>query len=264
MNKKKIIISIGVIILVIVVCILFVTVFAFDKKEPESTELPEVTEELVNQLYSYIPTNEMNQQTMYSFTYTRFNNITNSVALITVYEYILEHDEFKLETTSITDMQTNGVLHSNENESNITPLYKIKAEEFTNAFKKIFGKEASLTLEDFRYNYNTLLRLNSNKDYYFVLNNNPLDNPNNDIVFHDITKYVVTENNKTIEIYDYYLKCDLNTNNCYNDERKNTLNAFVKYNDSFSIDNYQTNLANYKHTFKYEDGYYYWYSSEIV
>ena len=77
-------------------------------------------------------------------------------------------------------------------------------------------------------------------------------------------RYAVTDNNKTIKIYDYYLKCDVNTQNCYNDDKLSKLNNKVKYNSSININQYISDLVTYEHTFIYEDGNFHWKNSQVI
>ena len=261
MKKRKIIMVLIAILLVILLITLFITLFDFENEPNDTDNLPKVTEELINELYSYIPKNEMGLQTMYTGFYNQIANLSNDIIQSMIYEYIKNYDEFKLETTSLEEMYASGVLDSTSNTNDITPLYKISLNEFNAIFPKIFGKNAEYRNENFRYNYNTLLRLDSNNEYYYVYNNTPLTSNLNDVVFRDITQYAVTNNNETIIIYDYYLRCDLNTNICYDDERKREVSN-VTYTEDFDINNYLDELATYKHTYRYEDGYYYWSSSE--
>lgn len=259
MDKKKIIICIAVFLLVAIIYFSFGYFFTFEK-DKEENEIPDVTEALVEKLYSYLPENPLSLYGMYSYTYTTINNISNDLIQATIYEYILNYDEFQLEVTSLTEMQSYNIsLESGE----VTPLYKIKLDLCEEVFYSLFGSNSTYQIKDFRYDYNTLIKTDSNKEYYFVYNNS-LETSENNIVFRDIIQYEVTDNKETIEIYDYYLKCDLNTLDCYNDERKSNLNSTVKYSEDLDITNYISSLTKYKHTFKYENGYYYWYSSETV
>lgn len=264
MKTKKIIMCVIAALLVIAICIIFVTVFDFEKEQDPQITPNNVTEELINQLYSYIPTNEMGLHTMYTGYYNTINNISNDIIESMIYEYILEFDEFKLESVTFEEMTSAGVLNNSDNTNDLQPLYKVNVSVFNETFPKIFGTEATFRIADFRYNYNTLGRLDDNSNYFYIFNNTPLQTDKNDIVFRNITKYAVTDNNNTIEIYDYYLKCDLNTNNCYNDEEKRLLNNSIKYSDNFNINDYLNNVVTYKHTFKYENDYYYWFSSDLV
>lgn len=266
MKTKKIIMCIIAVILVVVICVLFVNIFKFKDNPDQKPQIdtPEITEDTINALYSYIPVNEMGLHTMYTGYYNTINNISNDIILSMVYEYILNFDEFSLESTSLEELTNANILNSSDNTNDLKPLYKISVELVNEIFPKIFGSEAEFRLADFRYNYNTLGRLDSSSTYFYIFNNTPLSTDKNDIVFRNITKYAVTNNNETIEIYDYYLKCDLNTNNCYNDEEKRLLNNSIKYSENFDIKNHLDNTVSYKHTYKYEDGYYYWFSSDLA
>lgn len=257
MKLKKILMYLIVALLVIGVGIAFVVIFNFDN--PQEEVVPEMTEDEVFKLYNSIPENPMGYGATYSAYYTEYNNLSNTVVLSAIYEYILDYDASKLTSITTADLPSNIV--NNTNYGKITPLYKVSISTFEEFFPKLFGKDKldKMKIEDFRYDYQTLAEIVDG--YYYIFMADPLETNTNDIVFHDMTKYLVTENNKTIEIYDYYLKCDLNTNNCYNDERKTELNSQVKYSPNFNINNYIDNLVIYKHTFNYEDGYYYWYSS---
>ena len=257
MKLKKILMYLIVALLVIGVGIAFVVIFNFDN--PQEEVVPEITEDEVFKLYNSIPENPMGYGATYPAYYTQYNNLSNTVVLSAIYEYILDYDASKLTSITTADLPSNIV--NNTNYGKITPLYKVSTSTFEEFFPKLFGKDKldKMKIEDFRYDYQTLAEIVDG--YYYIFMADPLETNTNDIVFHDMTKYLVTENNKTIEIYDYYLKCDLNTNNCYNDERKTELNSQVKYNPNFNINNYIDNLVIYKHTFNYEDGYYYWYSS---
>lgn len=262
MKGRKIIIYVVVILLVAVLCIVFLNVFDFEKDEKVNKTTPEVTEELIHQLYSYIPKNEMGLHTMYTGNYNTINNISNDIVQSMIYEYIENYDQFQLEYTTIDELVSEDILLSTEQVADITPLYKVKVDVFKEAFPLIFGQEESFRIADFRYNYDTVAKINPTADYYYIYHNAPLSTDKNDVVFRDITKYAVTDEGQTIEIYDYYLKCDLNTNNCYDNEDKTKMNNLVKYSTNFDINSVIDNLAVYKHSFKYEDGYYYWYSSE--
>ena len=66
MKKRKIIMVLIAILLVILLITLFITLFDFENEPNDTDNLPKVTEELINELYSYIPKNEMGLQTMYT------------------------------------------------------------------------------------------------------------------------------------------------------------------------------------------------------
>lgn len=256
MNKKWFLYLV-VILLVIGICILFISIFAFEDDKKELT-IPEPNEEQVGILYQILPENPMNYQTMYTGSYTRLHNISNDIIQSMIYAYLKNFDNSKLEATTIEEISATGAVLNGE----ITPIAKIKVAEFNLVYNQIFGPDSELKLEDFRYDYQTLAEVSD--DYYYIYETTPLTNSDNEVVFKDIIRYAVTENNKTIEIYDYYLKCDLNDNTCYDDERKTKVNTKIKYSEDLNIEDYLDNTVTYKHTFKYNEGHYYWYSSETV
>ncbi|MEG1142801.1 MAG: hypothetical protein RSE41_10245, partial [Clostridia bacterium] len=80
-----------------------------------------------------------------------------------------------------------------------------------------------------------------------------------------LDSYVVTNNGNTIIIFDNYLLCDLETSLCYNDAKKTKLNASIKLvNGKVNLSENVDKLIKYKHIFKFEEGHYFWYSSEII
>ena len=262
MQKKKIFMYIILILLVIGICISFIYIFNFNKPEDKTeNDIPEVTEPLVEKLYSYLPENETGLQSMYVGYYTTFNNIGSDIIQSMIYEYVLNYERDSIENVTTEDMEVNSITI---NGVNYNPSSKIKVTVFSDIFPLMFGKEATFNARDFRYSYNISVRLNETKDYYYIYENIDYQNNVNDIIFRDINKYAVTDNGETIEIYDYYLKCDLNNNNCYNDERKAKLNNQIKYTSDFNIENYKDDLVIYKHSFKYDNGNYYWFSSELA
>ena len=180
--------------------------------------------------------------------------------LIMIYEYIKTYEEFELEATTIDELLNNNIIN---NQDGVIPLYKIKIEEIEKVFKIIFGNSEKLNLIDFSYDINTFFKFDSNKMYYYVYTNN-ISEENSDVVFKEMLRYAVTDNNKTIKIYDYYLKCDVNTQNCYNDDKLSKLNNKVKYNSSININQYISDLVTYEHTFIYEDGNFHWKSSQVI
>lgn len=249
-----------VILLVILIVSLFIFLFGFERDNEE--ESPNIDEELINQLYSYLPTNPMSYQTVYTGHYIRLTNIDNTIISSVIYDYIKEYEPDVIEETSLEEFETNNLIH--DTAQVVNPLCKIKVEEFLKVYPQIFGSSNELDIANFRYDYSTLAVVDANQTYYYFYTTTPLSNSSNEVVYKDIIRYALTDNNTTIEIYDYYLKCDLNTNSCYNDERKNNLNNQITYSSNFDIANYTNNLVTYKHTYKYEDGHYYWYSSELV
>ena len=247
---KKIFVWILVFLFVIATVFLFTKIFEF--RATSQDKAPEVTEELVNKLYSYLPKeNDFGVSTMYTTYYTTNQNINYSVMSMMAYNYISNYDSFKLENISDAEFKSLKV--------GGTPLYKISKDNIWKVIYTIFGNEAKYSFGDFNINATTAGKFAN--DYYYIYKKNS-DIDNNYVIFNNKLSYTITDNNKTIKIYDYYLKCDITTKLCYNDERSTISNSYFKYKDNLNVLEGKNNLKQYEHTFKYENGNYYWVSSE--
>lgn len=265
---KKIIMYVIVAILVVIVSIGFVKIFAFEKestKDDIKQTYPEVNKELIDKLYSYIPiSDDYERTTMYSNFYTKFQILSQDVVQSMVYNFIIKHDEFKLLGATINDLRDNNVIKSYESENDFKALYKIKLSDFENAKNRVFGKEEKLISSSFNITANLKAFYIEDDSYIIYEQNSNLDR-DEFVVKKAYDKYILTDDNNTIKIYDYYIKCNVNTSDCYNDEKKTMGNRSIKNIDG--VINFENNLSNaqgYVHTFKFEDGYYYWYSSELA
>lgn len=257
MNKKKIWLYIAVILLVIIIGFLFIKIFNFNNEAKNNNkELPEVSNDLIQELYSYLDIyNPNGVMTMYSKIYTTKNNLNADVLEKVILNYIVNYDKSKLENLTIDELKQENI--------DGTPLYKIKTEVFNSSLIKLFGKDTKINLKDFTYQENIKAINTSNKEYFYIYQTN--DNINNIYeIFKKMDRYLVTDNNKTIKIYDYYLKCNKETAICYNDERNSYINNNIKYSINLNLDDYVNYLTLYEHTFKYENGNYYWVSSNAV
>lgn len=258
MNKKKILLYVAVILLVILIGFLFIKIFDFENEPKKSDNgIPEVTLELVDQLYSYLDIDNPNGiMTMYSNIYTTVNNLSYDVLEKMILNYTINYD-----TTNLENLTSAELLQENVEG---TPLYKIKTAVFNTNLSKLFGNEAKLQFTaNFIFQENIRAILSNSGDYYYVYETNEINN-NSYKVFKKMDRYLVTDNNATIKIYDYYLKCNIETNICYNDERNRYINNNVKYTEDLNLDNYINYLTTYEHTFKYDNGNYYWVSSNAT
>lgn len=256
--KKKILMYIGVIVLTVLIALLFFKLFNF---EGDKEEVPEIKDEVVTELYNYLlDKNIFGSLSMYSGNYTTFNNLNPDIVSKIVYEYLLNEQPAYFEITSIDELESNNIISNN---ADINPLYKIKIELFNDAFKKIFGDDAVFKPVNFKYDYNIEGKINKDMTYYFVYETD--DNSlNDDVVYRKMLRYSVGDNNNVIKIYDYYLRCDVNTKICYNDEKKTNKNNNILYSNNLNIDNYSNVLKTYEHTFVYSNGNYYWKSSQMI
>lgn len=263
MNIKKIAIFTGVVILVIGACFGFVKLFNFEKNnEEEKTNIDEIGEDTIQRLYSYLLNdNALEYDGVHSVHFIVSTNLANQntrYIQAMIYQYILNYDASVLE--ALTKEELDKILNS---DNNYTPLYKVSLNKFTEAAKIILGPDIEFKSTDFEYNKN--IKVKFIDDYYYIYDNNN-NLTNNYVEYKKITRYALTENNTIIKIYDYYLKCDLETKLCYNDEDRADLNNSIIYSDNFNIDNYINNLVTYEHSFKYDkntDNFYY-YSSTIT
>lgn len=262
MNKKKILIFVIVIIFVIGICFAFIKLFDFENSEEENN-VPEivVNEELVDKLYSYlIENNEMELNALHSAFYTTYNTLSVDAIQTMIYQYIINYDEFALET--LTPQELGSIVN---NSSGFTPLYKISLDVFLDNLSTIFGPDITFTPKTFNYSKNIRAHYDEETNYYYIYNLNNEE----EITFTEyknMTRYALTENNTIIKIYDYYLKCDTTTNICYNDERRRNVNDFITYSPNLNIESYINNLVTYEHTFKYDTQTeeFYWVSSQEV
>lgn len=254
MNKiKKLVLYLIVILLVGFLSFLFIKIFAFNKAKNQEEIKPEITEELVNKLYNYLPTkNDYNLETMYSSYYTTAKTISYSLISNMIYEYIYNYDSFKLEKVETNEIKTVS-----------TPIYKINKNEFLKDLKIIFGNDIKYSLDNFKIDLQTEAIIQN--DYVYILNNKN-QTKNDYIILKDRLSYTVADNNKTIKIYDYYLKCNVSSGLCYNDEKLNKLNTNIKYQENIDINLYKDYFKEYEHIFKYdnETQTFYWESSNEV
>lgn len=263
MNAKKIAIIIGVVLLVLGSCFGFYKLFNFEKNNKETnTNIDKIGESTIKKLYSYLLNdNALEYDGVHSTHYVINTNLANQntrYIQAMIYQYILNYDNFSLEV--LTKEELSEVLN---NTNNSTPLYKVSLSKFKKAAKTILGPDIKFISTDFDYNKN--IKAKYNNEYYYIYGTNENIN-NNYIEYKEIIRYALTENNTVIKIYDYYLKCDLETKQCYNDENRKDLNTAIVYSSNFNIDNYINNLVTYEHSFKYDketDSFYY-YSSTVV
>lgn len=258
MNKKKIIITVLVIILVIGISYAFINLFNFEGSNEETYKNNiEVTEEEIHKLYSYLlKDNSLEFEAMHSNHYSSNSNISNYVKKSMIYQYLLNYDEFSLEI--LTKEELSAAL---PNSINYTPLYKISTIKMEETLYKLFGPNASLNDGDFEYSKS--IKGSWQNDYYYIYDTNN-QTETNFIEYKNMTRYSVSESE--VKIYDYYLKCDTITNKCYNDERRASINNSISYNSNFNINNYLNNLVTYEHVFKYNNDTleFYWYSSQVI
>ena len=249
---KKIIMYIVVILIVLGLGFMFIKVFAFDKNENiEVTDIPEVTDALVQKLYNILPTtNRFSQYSVYTGDYkTKSSTSYNAMGIMTM-NYINTFDEFKLELVS----------EEERNNINGSLLYKINKDTFLNDSKTILGPEVSFKPDNLEISDSVKIKLVN--DYYYVYE---IPQEESESVYYKIyDSYTVTDNKQTIKIYEYYLRCNKNTTTCYDTEKDDVVNNYIKYQENINILDYKEHLKKYEHVFEYDQNHYYWKSTQGI
>ena len=253
-NTQKAILYVTAIILSILIFIIFGKSFRFERgKEKPTTTVDKV---LIDELYTYIPdSNDYKMDGIYS-KYSSIYNINISVVEQMIINYLNNNSKDKLQSITDTDLFNIGV-----DVTYIKPLYKISNKDLTYGLERVFGNNTNnINFRDAYIDKNTRTKYFDNNLY--VYNYEP-ELTDDSVVFRKYNKYTIS-NDKTIKIYDYYLKCDKSTNICYNDDRETIVNNLVTYSDSFNIENYLDKLQQYEHTFKFANDSYYWDSTKMI
>lgn len=264
-GKKKMLGVLLAILFAVVFSAVFVKVFSFERKKDDEIEVnsyyPTVNTEFIEQLYSYIPDyDDYGRMTMYGYLYTKYQNLSRDVVLGIIYNYIVKYDSSSLEKLTIQDLQSQNI--GVDFSENLTPLYKVSLSKFLEVGKIIFGSNEVIPESDFIIDYETRAHYVNGVGYQ-IYKINSSQSPDF-IVKKVYDKYEITNNNNTIIIYDYYVKCDKVGSACYDDEKRAKNNLVLKnVNGSIYLENRLSDAQGYKHTFKFEDGNYYWYSSEL-
>ncbi len=249
---KKLIVYLVVPLVVLGIAFLFYKLFSFDKNENiDNTYVPDVTEKDALKLYNVLPTTSYNvSYTIYTGDYqTKSNTSYNTMGSMTI-NYIKNYDEFVLEAASQEEQ--------NLIDNNI--LYKISKDIFLKNSKKILGSEVSFNPDNLEIGDNIRVKLLDNT--YYVYETEPKET---DFVYYKMYKsFTVLNNNKTIKIYDYYLRCNKTSGICYDTEKDEDVNKDITYKENLNILDYKNSLKQFEHLFEYEDDHYYWKSTQGV
>lgn len=237
---KRIVLYLVTLLCVIFAIILFVKFFTFDKK----MEAIEVSEEDVMKVYSLLPDYYTYSETVYtSSEYLAINNLGwNGITQMT-YKYLLKNDEFSFE--SITESDKN-------NFKSLELINKIKRETFEKMVEKLFNKPHYILNKDVKVDTDKSLRNAENYNYLYIYKSNN-EIPSNIKVYKGLYNYTLEDSNKVLKIKEYYLICNSNTRECYNDEAM-TKKSSVSYQDSIDVKEVMDKLVKFEHEFKYIDG----------
>ena len=252
-NEKgnKFLFTIAVTLLAVLIIMVLIKTFLFDKNKKENIEVPE---SLINELYSYIDIKKYeNDQSFYAPYYLDGQNISPLTVARMTYNYINKYDNIKFE--AVTDEEKKGF-----EDGNIISKIKIKTfeEESTNIINK-----TNFTLN---YYKNTKFDIDDetsafiNNDYLYIYKrNDKLEN--NMVYYHGLVSYTLMDEGNTIVLTEYFLLCDKNTNICYDDDNKAKNNS-ITYSNNLDASTMTDKLKKYSHTFKKVDEEYKWFNVE--
>ena len=247
---KKLVRYICVALIVGLICFTFSKTFAF--KSSDNNTIPEIDSNLINKLYTYLPSKEIgNTQTLYNTYYLTINNISYITQGLMTYNYMLNNDEFKLKTVPEEEKNNLNI------EGNI--LYKITKEDFINALTYIFGTNKRYFDTDFTIN--SKLKAKFKNDNYYIYEENSIDNI---IYFKGLQSYTVTDNRETIKLIEYYLRCNTETKECFDKEGSDTPVSYIRYSENLDINSIKDKIKQYEHVFKYESDHYIWSSTQGI
>lgn len=265
MKKEKFWTVISVAVLVVICIVVFLKSFTFESENVEGDYLtyPTITDEYVDELYAFLDGYSSSVTgTMYTGMYIKHHNLSYSVIMAMGYNYLVKFDEGKIE--SIGNVEQQNPVEGEDVVGEVkVPIYKFSEADLLSAITAVFGADVKFNLGDFVYEEDQVLydiKYNSTEKMFYVYQN---ENKSNVIVYHGITKYAVTNNGNNVVIYDYYLKCSLETSRCYNDEKMQEINSSYRVvNGEVDLTD-QSSLKVYSHTFVYNKKDYNWVSSEL-
>ena len=242
-NWKRFSIYVFTILSIVALYFLFRNAFYFKNEKKEVSY--EVNEELVNDLYAYLTFDNVSGSSFYSKDFINYDNTIKYHANIMIYNYIEEkYPEY---------------LNYNNDGKRL-----LKEKDYDNVGHKLFGKEVILPKEDFVISNKLKARYVSDVGFVIDEVNTGIDSDKYQIE-KIMTKYDIIRNGEIVVIYDNFVICNKETKECYNNEKKDKVNKFITYKeDGMDLENNLDNTGKFKHTFKYDNGSYYWLKSEMV
>lgn len=254
-NKEKIIIGIIVVFLVIGIICLFLKVFKFE----DSSRVSSYSDEYVDEIYNDIIVDKYySRYTLYSGFYTTYGNLAKEYIASYVYWYL---ESNKLITLNNYDKEELMNV-ANFKETDFIPITKIPKDTFDKTLRELFGSNAKLDIEYFSITPSLKCQYDSSSNNYYIYDNNT-QVEDKYYVYRERESFEVRDNKETIIIYDYYVKCDLETNECFNDDRMAMPNKIKLENGKIKTKD-KEKLVKYKHVFKLQNHKFYWVSSEII
>ena len=244
-RTQKTILYVTTILLAILLIIIFGKIFMFERGKEKTSG--EVDSNIINKLYNYLPdSNDYQLDSIYS-RYSSFENININTIEKMIVNYLYNNEKDKLENINDNDLLNMGI------DSSITELlYKVSKDNLNYGLKMVFGENRNVVFKDVSIDKQTRGKYYNDYLYIYKL----IDETNTDnIVYRNISRYSI-ENDKTIKIYDSYIICDKVTMVCYSDDKKSIVNASITYSNGINFANYENNMKQYEHIFKYNNGNY--------
>lgn len=218
----------------ILIIFLLFKIFKFEKED--NTKYPKVTDEEVAKLYNFFPKENYNPgSTFYLDSYVPSNNLSYTLISLVTYNYIKRTYPEKIEQD------------------------KIDTKYFLEMSKYLFG-ETNFYVVDFKIDKNTSAKVKGDYLYLYEDNNTLQDNI---VYYKDMDSYTLENDNETLIIYEYFLKCNTLTKECFDTDGNNEIkNNYITYSENLDINNYKDKLKYYEHTFTYKDNHYVYVSTK--
>lgn len=250
-NGNIILFLIAVCLLVVLLAMVFIKLFTYRETDEDYKQPKDVDINVIEKLSSYIDIASLdNEVSFYNGSYITSNNLSYSAIAKMIYNYILNNDSAKLEVVS--------------NKENC--IYKISKDVFL-SYKDKLLKSSNFYLDlehnnSFNIDTKTTARLESD-NYIYIYNKENEENLYK--YYHGLYSYTLMDNNNTIIITEYYVRCNTTTYTCYNNTKSNPMevNNSVSYSDNFDASVLTDRLSKYNHTFEKIDGEYKWVSVDL-
>lgn len=250
-NGNKILFIIAVCLLVVLLSMVFLKLFIYKETDKEYMSPKDVDPSLITKLTSYLDiANLDNEITFYAGSYVTSNNLSYSAVGKMIYNYIKLYDTNKLEVVS--------------NKENC--LYRIKSDEFLTYRDKLL-ENSNFYLDQEHYNSFNIsdnLYAKVEGEYLYIYKKEIEDSIYK--YYHGLYSYTLMDNNNTIILTEYYIRCNKTTYTCYNNTKENPMevNNVINYSDNFDASVVTDRLTKYNHVFKKFDGEYKWVSVDVL
>ena len=253
----KILIGVGVVLLVCLGIFLFIRIFYFEEERLDKPSI--INDDLVTTIYSYnLKEEDITRRTFYNNYTSNYNNLDDDYVKSSIYNYLAKNN---LLTTSLTTEELKTALNK-EYQENYIPKYKIPMTTFNDTLNYLYGEQDNLTKADFNINKKEVGHYSAEDDSFYIYE---IDDNFDSLyyVYQEKDSYAIKDNKETLIIYVYFVKCDIETGKCYNDDKMTSLNNNLTYSEGI-LNGPREKYAKYKHTYKLASDHFYWYSSEII